>query len=54
MIRKLGLGENIPRKLLCVQKSFLGIGLREPNTATDILTIKLHIGNKRLQGKISK
>ena len=54
MIRKLGLGDNFPRKLLCVQKSYLGIGLIEPNTEIDMLAIKLCIGNKILQGKVYK
>ena len=32
----------------------LGIGLIEPNTVIDMLGIKICIGNKRLQGKVSK
>ena len=46
MIRKLGLGENIPRKLLCAQKSCLGIVLIETNTVIGALAIKLFTGNK--------
>ena len=48
MIRKVGLGDKFPRKLLCVQKSSLGIGLIEPNTVIDMLDIRLCVENKRL------
>ena len=41
MIRKLGLGNNFPRKLLCAQKSCLGIVLIETNTVIGALAIKL-------------
>ena len=54
MIRKLGLGDNFPRKLLNAQKSCLGIGLIESNTTIDVLAIKTCVVNERLQGKISK
>ena len=30
IMRKMGLGDNFPRKLLCVKKSALGVGLIEP------------------------
>ena len=54
MIRKVGLGNNLPRKLSCVWKSSLGIGSIEPNTSMEILAIKLHIGNIKSQGEVSK
>ena len=49
MIRKFGLDDNFSKKVLCTQKSCLGIGLIEPNTAIDVLSIKLRTGNKKLQ-----
>ena len=51
MIRKLGLGDNFRRKLLGVHKSYLGIGLIDPNTVIVKLAIKLGADSKRLQGK---
>ena len=53
MIRKLGLGDKFPRKLLCVKKTSLGVGLITPQTAIDTLALKLWIGNKILQGEVS-
>ena len=41
MIQKLGLGDKFSRKLLCVQKTSLGVGLISRNTLIDILSIKL-------------
>ena len=52
MIRKLGLRDKFPRKLLCVQKTSLGVGLIAPNTVIDMLATKLWIGNNRLQGEL--
>ena len=54
MIRKLGLDDNFPRKLLHVQKQRLGIGSIEPNTVIEMLVMRFHVGNKRLQGDVSK
>ena len=54
MIRKLGIGDYLPSKLLHVQKPRLGIGLIEPNTVIDTLEIRLCVGNKRLEGDVSK
>ena len=54
MIRKVGLCNNFPRPLLCVQKSFLGVGSIEPNTSIDMIAMKLHIGNKISQVAVSK
>ena len=44
MIRKLWLGNNFPRKLLHAQKPRIG----------DILAIRLHVVNKRLQCDVIK
>ena len=54
MIRKLRLDDNLPRKLSCAQKSCLGTWLIEPNVVISMLVMKLHTGNKRLQGKAIK
>ena len=54
MIRKLGLGDKFPRKLLHMQKKRLGVRLIEPNTVIDVLVLRLHVGNKTLQGAVSK
>ena len=48
MIRKLGLGDKLSRKLLHVKKTSIGAGLMSPNTAIDTLAMKLWVGNKRL------
>ena len=54
LIRKLGLGDNFPRKLLFVQKCCIGIRLIGPNAVICILVVKSHVGNKILQGKVSE
>ena len=54
MIRKLGLGDNFPRKLLHVHKTRLGVGLIESNPFIDILALRLCVGNNMLQGDVSK
>ena len=51
IIRKLG--DKFPRKLSCVKKTSLGVGLITPQTAIDMLALKLWVGNKRLQGQVS-
>ena len=53
MIRKLGLGDNFPRKLLCVQKKSLGVGLIVPYAVIDMIAMRLWVGNKRLQGELN-
>ena len=50
--RKMGLGDNFPRKLLHVKKSVLGVGLFESKTAIDYLAIKSLVGNKRSDDKL--
>ena len=49
MIRKLGLGDKFPRKLLCVRKLALDKGIIDPNTAIDMLALKLHVGSKKMK-----
>ena len=53
MMRKLGIGDKYPRKLLHVKKTSLGVGLTTPQTAIDSLAMKLWVGNKRLQEEVS-
>ena len=47
MSRKLGLGKSFPRDLSCARKTALGSGLIDPQTALDMLEIKIYVGNKR-------
>ena len=51
-IRKMRLGDKFSRKLLCAKKSFLGVGLIEPETVIDYLAIKVCVGNKRSKGDL--
>ena len=52
MIKKLRLGDNLPKKLLHVKKSCLGVGLIETITVIETLSIKTHAGNKGLQCEV--
>jgi len=52
MIKKLGLRQFFPRELLHAKKDALGAGLIEPQTAVDLLAIKLCIGNKRGENEL--
>ena len=52
-MRKMGLRDNFPRKLLHVKKSALGVGLIEPETEIYCLAIKSHMGNKRSKGELT-
>ena len=54
MIRKLGVCDDFSRKFSHVQKLRLGVGLIEPNTVIYMLATWLHVGNKILQGDVSK
>ena len=54
MIRKVGLGDNFPQKLLHVRKLALGAGLIEPSIAIDMLALKTHVGDKRNEGTLSE
>ena len=47
MLMKLSLSTKFPGALLWSRKSALGVGLMEPCTITDVLKLKLFIGNMR-------
>ena len=47
LLRKLGLSEKFPRKILCAQKSQLGVGTMKPSTIITTLALKLCLGHKR-------
>ena len=53
MIRKLGLGDKFPRKLLHFQKKSLGVGLIAPTAVIDMLATILWVANNRLKGDLS-
>ena len=53
-LRKVGLSEKFPRKVLCAQKLQLGVGLLKPNTILTILLLKLCLGHQRNQEVISQ
>ena len=38
--------------MLCIRKTALGAGSIEPQTALDMLAIKIHVGNKRGEGEL--
>ena len=54
IIKKLGLSEKFPIKILHAENENLGLGLMQPNTIISILATKLYIVNMRLQGKLDK
>ena len=54
IIRKMWLGDNFPRKLLCVKKSALGVGLIEPKMVIDSLALELCSGNNRSKGELKR
>ena len=41
---KIGLGKKFPRRILCVQKTTIGVGLIKPSTAVKMQALKLYIG----------
>ena len=47
IIRKMWLCDSIPRKIMCVRNSALGVGLIELKTEIDYLVIKTHTENRR-------
>ena len=54
IIRKMKLGDNFPRKLLHMKKSASGVGLIEPKTVIDSLSLKLCVGNKISKGELKR
>ena len=54
LLRKLGLSEKFPRKILHTKKSQLGVGILQPSTILTILSLKLYLGHKRKEDEIAK
>ena len=54
LLRKLGLSEKFPRKILCAQKSQLGVGIMKPSTIITTLALKLYLGHKRQGDTIAR
>ena len=46
LARKLGLGRNFPRKIICGIVTSMGVGIVAPNTEISVLTLKLYFSNK--------
>ena len=46
MVRKLVLGEKFPRKLFCVKKTSLGVGLIDPTAAIDMILMTFWVRKK--------
>ena len=54
ILKKLGLSENFPRAVLYSRKTALGVGLIAPRTIIDELSMKLYLGHRRADDRISK
>lgn len=54
LLRKMNLSKKFPRSVLCSRKTALCIGLLAPRTTIDVLALKLHLGNQRLNQKVAK
>ena len=54
LLKKMGLSEKFPRKMLHTRKSALGVGLIKPSTMVLILSLKLHVGHVRAQNRIAR
>ena len=54
LLRKLGLSEKFPRKILHTKKSQLGVGILQPSTIIAMLSLKLYFGHKRYQDNIGR
>ena len=50
----MNLSEKFPRSILYSRKTALGIGLLAPRTIIDVLSLKLYIGNQRLNSKVAQ
>lgn len=48
MLKKLGLSTKLPREVMYVRKTALGLGLIEPCTVLSILTLKQYFGHMRM------
>ena len=54
ILKKLGLSENFPRAVLYSRKTALGVGLIAPRTIINELSMKLYLGYRRADDRISK
>ena len=54
ILKKLGLSERFPKKILYTRKTTLGIGIMKPLAILVILALKLYIGYNRLDISIAK
>jgi len=54
ILRKLGLSEKFPRRILYTKKSQLGVGILQPSTIIAILALQLYLGHKRSDDNIGK
>ena len=54
LLKKLGLSERFPRKILYSLKSQLGVGIMKPSTIIAMLALKLYAGHKRQEDVVSK
>ena len=54
LLRKLGLSEKFPRKVLYAQKSQLGVEIIYPTIIIAILVLKLYLGHNRMKDRIAK
>ena len=53
LLKKLGLSEKFPRKILYSRKSELGVGILKPRMIIAILALKLYLEHKRNEDRIS-
>jgi len=53
ILKKLGLSKNFPRAVLYSRKTALGVGLIAPRTIVDELSLKLYLGHRRAEDRIS-
>ena len=53
LLKKLGLSKKFPKKILYSRKSELGVGIMKPTTMITILALKLYLGHKRNEDRIS-
>ena len=53
LLKKLGLSEKFPRKILYTRKSALRVGLLKPSTIITILILKLYLGYMRKDDRIA-
>ena len=54
LLRKLGLSEKFPQRIIYTRKSQLGVGILKPFTIITILSLKLYLGYRRNDDMIAK